>query len=229
MDEQSKISAIRQEKVEALIISTAERLRRERTWSILLLIIAIVSTTIYATLKDPFVNTFSRIGNYYGYRGLYIIWAVVISFCFQTSTILLFKLTGYPRKWGYVALALASFFLIVTAIIPSIKEELLFWHRLHKWTTFFFVMSMLTAQHPFFVWLARKIPRLKALLRNWQLIVLCTSMASLLVQGQTGIFELLFFLGLGTLLIYLCWILFTERIEETEINEHNDAQEPSRM
>ena len=194
-------------------------LKRERFLAVALLLIAILGTTIFATLQNPFVNTFSRVGNYFGYRVLYLVWAIVISLCIHTSALLLFRLTGYKRKWGYIALALASFFLIVTAIIPSIKEELLFWHKLHKWTTFFFVMSMLTAQHPYFVWLARKIPRLKILLRNWQLIILIGSMSSLIVQGQTGIFELWFFLGLGTLLIYLNWVLFSEKIQETKINE----------
>jgi hypothetical protein len=213
MEQKSKISVIRHEK---LSFQMAERLRLERFWAIVLLIIALSTITLYGTLKNPFINTFSRIGNYYNYRGLYIIWAIVVSICIHTVTILIFKLTGYPRKWGYLALALSSFFLIITAIIPSLKEELPFWHALHKWTTFFYVMSMLTAQHPFFVWLARKIPRIKVLLRNWQLIILCGSMTSLLIQGQTGIFELWFFLGLGALLIYLSWILFTEKINEAE-------------
>jgi hypothetical protein len=203
----------------------AQRLKRERFTAVALLLIAVLATTMYAMLRNPFINTFSRIGNYYGYRWLYIVWAVMISFCIHSSTLLLFKLTAYPRKWGYIALALSSFFLIVTAIIPSIKEELLFWHRLHKWTTFFFVMSMLTAQHPFFVWLARKIPRIKKLLRNWQLIILIGSMSSLIIQGQTGIFELWFFLGLGTLLIYLAWILFTEKIDEIETDERKQEKE----
>ena len=120
---------------------------------------------------------------------------------------------------GYFGLFSASFFLIITAIIPSIKEQLPFWHVLHKWTTFFYVMSMITALHPFFVWLGRKIPRLKILLRNWQLIILSGSLISLLLQGQTGVFELWFFWGLGTLLIYLSWILFTEQIDKMERNE----------
>jgi hypothetical protein len=84
---------------------------------------------------------------------------------------------------------------------------------------------MLTAQHPFFVWLARKIPRIKKLLRNWQLIILIGSMSSLIIQGQTGIFELWFFLGLGTLLIYLAWILFTEKIDEIETDERKQEKE----
>ncbi len=229
MEQKSKISVINRESDLSLSSQVADRLRQERFWAIVLPVAAVLAVTLYGTLKNPFINTFSRIGNYYTYRGLYIIWAIVVSVCIHTATILLFKLTGYPRKWGYLALALSSFFLIITAIIPSVKEQLPFWHALHKWTTFFYVMSMLTAQHPFFVWLARKVPRIKVLLRNWQLIILCGSMASLLIQGQTGIFELWFFLGLGSLLIYLAWILFTEKIEEAEQHEHTTEKERVRL
>lgn len=223
MDNQSDISVLDS------LFGEAQRLKRDRFRAVVLISVAIVGTTIYAMLKNPFVNTFSKIGNYFGYRSLYIFWAIMVSFCIQSATLLLFKLTGYPRKWGYWALALSTFFLIVTAIIPSIKEELLFWHRLHKWTTFFYVMSMLTAQHPYFVWLARKIPRLRTLLRNWQLIVLIGSMSSLLIQGQTGIFELWFFWGLGSLLLYLSWILFTEKIEMAAKNEQQKADSRENM
>ncbi|MCF7832448.1 MAG: hypothetical protein K9N05_02580 [Candidatus Marinimicrobia bacterium] len=219
MDDQIKTSSISRENENQLLSEERALLRRKRFWAITMLVIAIFFTMIYATLKNPFINTFSKIGNYYSYRGLYIFWAVVISFCFHVSTLLLFDLTDYTRKWGHLALALASFFLIITAIIPSVKEELFFLHVVHKWTTFFFVMSLLTAIHPYFVWLARRIPRLKKLLRNWQLVILLTCMGSLLIQGQTGIFELLFFLGTGTLLIYLCWVLFTEKIEKLENND----------
>ncbi len=225
MGNQSKTSSINRKanaleaNIDVIILS------RERFWAIILILIAVFVTTIYSTLKNPFINTFSKIGNYYGYRGLYIIWAISISFCVHTSSLLLFKLTHFDKKSGYWGLVFASFFLIITAIIPSLSEQLPFWHVLHKWTTFFYVMSMITALFPFFIWLGKKIPRLKILLRNWQLIILIGSIGSLLIQGQTGIFELLFFWGLGTLMIYLCWILFTEQIEKMERNEQITEQE----
>ena len=218
MDNQSKTSSVEYVGLKEI----AARLRRERFWAICLIFILSLATVFYGTLKNPFTNTFSRIGNYYGYRGLYIMWALLVGFCLQTTSILLFKLTNYNKKWAYWALSLTSFFIIVTAIIPSLKEKWLFLHALHKWTTFLFVMSMVAAFHPFLVWLSRKIPRLKALLRNWQLLILGGSLTSLLIQGQTGIFELWFFLGLGTLMIYLSWILFTERIEEVEKYEQKE-------
>lgn len=224
MNEQSEIFSIDREQNAAILVEEVARLRRERFWAIVLIVTVILATTFYGTLKNPFTNTFSKIGNYYGYRGLYIVWAIIVSICLQTATLFLFKLTHFDKKWCYLALSLASFFLIVTAIIPSIKEEFLFLHVLHKWTTFLFVMAMVTAFHPFLVWLSRKVQNLKALLRNWQLIILSGSLISLLIQGQTGIFELWFFWGLGTLMIYLIWILFTEKIDVLENNEHNQKK-----
>ncbi|MCK4530550.1 MAG: hypothetical protein KAU44_05180 [Candidatus Marinimicrobia bacterium] len=225
MENQSKTSSINRKANALEANSDVIMLRRERFWTITLILIVIFMTTFYGTLKNPFINTFSKIGNYHGYRGFYIIWAISISLCIHISSLLLFKLTHFDKKMGYVGLISASFFLIITAIIPSLSEQLPFWHVLHKWTTFFYVMSMITALFPFFIWLGRKIPRLKVLLRNWQLIILIGSIGSLLIQGQTGIFELWFFWGLGTLMIYLCWILFTEQIEKMERNEQITEQE----
>ncbi len=224
VENRSKTSSINSENNYSALFDIAIRLRRERFWAISLVLIIMLATIFYGTLKNPFTNTFSKSGNYYGYRGLYIIWAFTISFCLQTTSVLLFKLTKYDKKWAFWALSFASFFMITTALIPSLKEKGFFLHALHKWTTFFFVMSLVAALHPFFVWLGRKIPRIKILLRNWQLLILIGSMTSLIIQGQTGIFELWFFLGLGTLLIYLCWILFTEKIEEAEQNEQITEQ-----
>ena len=221
MENQSNTSSVDKTELQDI----ADRLRRERFWSVSLIVILLLITVFYGTLQNPFTNTFSRIGNYYGYRGLYIIWAILVGVCLQTTSILLFKLTGYNKKWAFWALSLTSFFIIITAIIPSFKEKWLFLHALHKWTTFLFVMSMVAAFHPFLVWLSRKIPRLKALIRNWQLLILGGSLTSLLIQGQTGIFELWFFLGLGTLMIYLCWILFTEKIDEVESYEQKEIKE----
>ena len=219
MENHSNISSLDQVELREV----AERLHRERFWAVMLIAILLLATIIYGTLKNPFTNTFSRIGNYYGYRGLYIAWAVLIGFCLQTTSILLFKLTDYNKKWAYWALSMTSFFIIITALIPSFKEKWFFLHALHKWTTFLFVMSMVASFHPFLVWLSRKIPRLRSLLRNWQLLILGGSLTSLLIQGQTGIFELWFFLGLGTLMIYLSWILFTERINKVEEYEQSES------
>ena len=161
MENQSKTSSIKRKANALETNSNVTILRHERFWAIALILIAIFSTGIYGTLRNPFINTFSKIGNYYSYRGFYIIWAISVSICIHTSSLLLFKLTNYYKKSGYWGLISASFFLIITAIIPSIKEQLPFWHILHKWTTFFYVISMITALYPFFIWLPKKIPKLK--------------------------------------------------------------------
>ncbi|MEA3392412.1 MAG: hypothetical protein U9Q91_05495, partial [Candidatus Marinimicrobia bacterium] len=131
MKNQSKTSSISRRSNNQDIIDTVMKLRRERFWTIILILIAVFATMIFGTLKNPFTNTFSKIGNYYGYRGLYILWAISISICIHTSSLLLFRLTNYDKKLGYWGLVSASFFLIITAIIPSLSEQLPFWHVLH--------------------------------------------------------------------------------------------------
>lgn len=194
-------------------------LTNERNRLLFFMILSILITVIYACLKDPFTYTFSKIGNYFGFRGLYIIWATIISFCFQYASLKLFNLTHYTKKFAIIASFFSSFFLIITAIIPSLKDQWYTLHVIHKWTTFFYVMSMITALHPFFVWLARSNPNLVKILRNWQLLILAGSISSLLIQGQTGIFELWFYFGLGTLLIYLTCTLYSIEISRVLSNE----------
>lgn len=199
----------------------APSLQREKMVVLLSVLSSLIFTLIFACLKNPFNYTFSKIGNYFGYRGLYISWGILTGFCFQFAGLKLFKLTRYNKLYAYIALSLASFFLIVTTLIPSIQGKWPTLHILHKWTTFFYVMSMITAFHSFFIFLAQQRSNLIIILRNWQLIILSGSIASLLIQGQTGIFELWFFLGLGTLLIYLTCTLYEKEIRRTLNNEQD--------
>ena len=227
MENPTKTSSVNSRADYQQMLDEVNKLRQERFIAISLLLIILLITMVYGTLKNPFIHTFSKIGNYFSYRTWYIAWAVTVSFCMHTTTILLFRLGKYTSKLGYGGIACASFFLIITAIIPSLKEQLPLWHVIHKWTTFFYVMSMITSLYPFFIYLSRKIPRLKVLLRNWQLLILIGSLTSLIIQGQTGIFELWFYFSLVTLMLYLSWTLFTEAINKASTYSGNNNREIS--
>lgn len=188
-------------------------LKRERLLVVSLLSAALLATLTYGTLENPFHYSFSNIGNYFPYREWYIIWAAVTGFFLYFSVISLFRLEKYKQRFAHLSISVVPLFLVVTALIPSVSEEMPFWHVLHRWTTFFFVMCMIFSVHPFLLYLGDKKPWLSDLLRNWQLVILAGSMASLILQGQTGIFELWFFVTTIILLIYLSWILYTENIE----------------
>ena len=190
--------------------------RKQRFFLLSILFLSLCGTIVFGTLENPFHYTFSKIGNYFPYREWYILWAVVIGISVHIASVCLFRIEKYRRKYAFVCIACATFFLIVTALIPSIKEEMYFWHIVHKWTTFFYVMSMLVALHPFVLFLGRTKPLLWVILRNWELLILLGSMSSLIIQGKTGIFELWFIIMTISLLMYLVVVLYRDKIEKLE-------------
>jgi hypothetical protein len=192
------------------------KFRRQRFVILGILSLSLLATIAFGTLENPFHYTFSKIGNYFPYREWYILWAVVIGVSVHIASVCLFRLENYRHQYAYISIACATFFLIITALIPSVKEEMYFWHIVHKWTTFFYVMSMLVALHPFVLFLGRTKPRLWVILRNWELLILFGSMSSLIIQGKTGIFEIWFIIMTISLLIYLVLVLYRDKIEKLE-------------
>lgn len=206
-----------------ILANAIRKQRLRRNVLVLLLLLALVATMVYGTLEDPFRYTFSNIGNYFPYREWYILWAVYVGLVIQTVSLCLFRLEQYSARYAHISIYCATFFLIVTALIPSLKEEMFAWHVIHKWTTFFYVMSTLTALHSFVLYLGRTKPRLWILLRNWELLILIGSMSSLIIQGQTGIFELWFIVMALSLLGYLVIVLRGHKIVKLQNSRHESG------
>jgi hypothetical protein len=201
-------------RTQAVLHEEIHRQRRSRLCLVVLLLFTLTATLVYGTLKDPFHYTFSRIGNDFPYREWYIVWALVTALTIQITAIRLFRLEKYPYGYAYVSIRCASFFLIVTALIPSLPEQMHVWHIIHKWTTFFYVISTIIALHPFVLFLGRTKPRLWIILKNWEWLILIGSMSSLIIQGKTGIFELWFIIMTLSLLMYLVVVLHGDRLEK---------------
>ncbi|MFO7841468.1 MAG: hypothetical protein R6V48_04845 [Fidelibacterota bacterium] len=189
----------------------------ERALSAALLTFILIFTLIYGTLENPFIYSFSNIGNYFHYRELYIFWAFITGFTLYFSVISLFELENYQKTYARLSITGVPFFIIVTALIPSL-ETIPFWREVHRWTTFFFVMCMIFSIHPFLLDLAERKPYLSPLLGKWQFAILAGCMLLLVFQGQTGMFELWFFVMTCSLLIYLVWFLFSEALENVSIS-----------
>jgi len=68
--------------------------RRQRIIIMSSLLVALMFTIVYGTIQNPFVFTFSKIGNRFtfGNRVLFITWASFTWFVIQSSIIALFRL-----------------------------------------------------------------------------------------------------------------------------------------
>lgn len=202
--------------------------RRIRIFVMSILLAALLLTVVYGTLENPFIYTFSNIGNFFDYRALFIVWAIVSGIAIQVSIQALFRLEEYQAKAKYTFAALSSVFLILTAIIPALKDIYPFWHFLHTAFAVIYALFILITLVPFVNWVSRENPRLKLVLQIWMIVIWIGSLLPLIILGKSGLFEMWFFVTVIMFMLYLSMILFEEKIvkmsvaflkNETNLNE----------
>ncbi|QVK20961.1 hypothetical protein KHQ82_01090 [Mycoplasmatota bacterium] len=192
--------------------------RRKRMTVMASLLAVLVFTVVYGTLQNPFVFTLSKIGNRFsfGNRALFITWASSTGFVIQLSIIALFSLEKYQKKRDYTFIGIGSIFLFLTAIAPSL-EEYPFWTWIHLLTAGLFGFFISIGFYPFIIWVARENPRLRKIVYVWVSIIWGGCFLWMFLLGNTGIFELWFFLSFIIFLLYLSLTLFEEKIVKTSI------------
>ncbi len=94
MDE-SKIFDPNFRKTHLHVICDLYKQRRNRIIVMSGLLITLIMTAIYGTLENPFKYTLSNIGNFFSYREIFIIWAVIAGASIQTACVSLFKLEKF--------------------------------------------------------------------------------------------------------------------------------------
>ncbi|XMB72108.1 hypothetical protein RJI07_08365 [Mycoplasmatota bacterium WC30] len=186
--------------------------RRTRTGIMTVLIIALLFTLIFGSLENPFVYTMSNIGNFFTYRILFIIWAVIAGIAIESTVVALFKLEKYNTKYGYLFILLATSFLITTALIPALKQVYPFWHLIHTITSGLFAIFLYLALVPFSRWISKENPRLRIYITIWQIVIWIGSILILLFFWHSAMFELWFFMSNIIYLLYLSLVLFEEKI-----------------
>ncbi len=207
--------SVRDEFIKKNLFDTQIELTRQRRIRIAImsfLLVSLLFTLVFGSLENPFVYTFSNIGNFFTYRILFIIWAIICGLSIQISLLTLFKLEKYEGKIKYVFVALATVFLVLTAIIPALKDKYPFWHLIHTAFAGFHALFLLLALFPFVTWLSRENPRLRIVLRIWMAVIWVGSVMTLVFFGKSGLFELWFFITNIVFLLYLSLVLFEEKI-----------------
>ena len=114
------------------ILLSLRQERIKRTMIMSLLVSALLLTIFFGTIENPFQYTFSKIGNRFTVtnRILFIVWAAYTGFSIQTSVLILFQLECYDKKRQYIFIHIATVFLIISALSPSL-DQLVFWTKIH--------------------------------------------------------------------------------------------------
>ncbi len=186
--------------------------RRIRTATMSLLISALVLTLIYGMLENPFVYTLSNIGNFFTYRFIFITWSIVTGGSIQIAVVILFGLEKYKTKYGYLFIGLSVLFLVLTAILPALKDQFPFFHILHTITSGLHALFLLLALVPYSIWVSKENPRLRIYIYIWTAVIYIGSALMLVLFQHSALFELWFFVSNILYLLYLCLVLFEEAI-----------------
>jgi len=182
------------------------------------LLSALLFTIVYGTIQNPFVFTFSKIGNRFsfGNRVLFIVWAAYTGFVILSSILALFRLENYTRKRDYTYILIAVIFLTFASFAPSL-EEYPFWTWVHIVTAGLFSVFITLGFYPFIIWVARENPRLRITVYIWLSIIWGGGFLWIFLLGNTGVFEIWFFSTFIIFLLYLSLTLFEEKIVKTSV------------
>lgn len=191
--------------------------RRMRTTIMSLLISTLVLTLVYGMLENPFVYTLSNIGNFFSYRFVFIIWSIMTGASIQIAVIILFKLEKYKTKYGYIFIGLSVVFLVLTAILPALKEQFPFFHVLHTITSGLHALFLFLALIPYSRWVSEENPRLRRNIYIWTAIIYIGSVLMIVLFRHSAMFELWFFISNIIYLLFLCQVLFEEAIVKKSV------------
>jgi hypothetical protein len=201
------------------------RQRRNRFIIMSLLLLNLLITVIYGTLENPFIYTLSNIGNFFTYREVFILWAMITGFSIQTACLALFRLENYRQKQHFSFIVYASIALVLTAIIPALKDTFPFWHYVHLLTALFYALFLILGLLPFIRFISRENPRLNKAIRIWEYVIMGGSFISVIIFGKSGIFELWFVTSVTMFLLYLSLILYEENIVKISVELLRDEKD----
>jgi hypothetical protein len=216
MDE-SKIHDPKFRKTHLHVICDLYKQRRNRMIVMSGLMITLIMTVIYGTLENPFKYTLSNIGNFFTYREIFIIWAVIAGASIQTACVTLFRLEQFKQKRSYTFIVYASIALVLTAIIPAIKDTFPFWHFVHVLIAINYALFLILGLQPFLRYISKENPRLRKIIAIWQYVIVGGGFLSVLIFGMSGIFEIWFIATVTMFLLYLSLILYEENIVKKSV------------
>ncbi|MBN2540877.1 MAG: hypothetical protein JXB08_05060 [Bacilli bacterium] len=191
--------------------------RKIRTGVMSLLLFALMFTLVFGMLEDPIIYTLSNIGNFFTYRIIFIVWAIIAGTSIEVAVLSLFRLEAYKSKYGRIFIYLAVLFLIATAIIPALKDDYPILHVIHTITSGLLALFLYLGLVPFARWISKENPRLQVVIAIWLGIIWIGSVLMIVLFWHSAMFELWFFVSNIAFLLYLSLVLFEEKIVKTSV------------
>lgn len=205
---------------------TLHQTKRQRMFIISYLLFALVLTIAFGTLEDPVRYTLSNIGNRFGWgpRIMFIIWAFISGSAIEISFIFIMKLIHYESRKTLMFIGLTTFSIIVTGLVPALKNEFPFWHTLHFITSSLIAVFFFSAMIPLLIHIDKIIPEYRKFMIIWVSLILAGSVVVLVLFKWSAMFEIWFFVTIILFLIYLTSSLYEKVMLETYYQKHSDFE-----
>lgn len=100
-------------------------------------------TLWFGTIKNPIDFTMSKIGNYLSYRPIFILWGIMTGLLLVYSVSHMYERAGYYNKHSHNLLAVSYAFLVLTVLVPCMKESLEVLYYIHLACSFLFAAMIL--------------------------------------------------------------------------------------
>lgn len=165
--------------------------------------IILITTLSFGTRESPFAYTLSMIGNRFDARLNFIIWGVVTAGLLILLVLHIFKLGAFKHETARKHLIRSGVFLILTVLTPAIEELWPILHRLHAIYGALFGLSLVASIYYFIKYLEAFNEKLFSI--SFFLLMLSAggSAALFFLFGNTGLFELFFFISISLVLLFL--------------------------
>ena len=162
-----------------------------------------VYTSSFGFKQNPFTYTFSMIGNQFEQMTQFIICGIVTGGLLVFFIGWLFKHAAYKDKKARRLLIWSNVFLMFCVATPAIREIDPIAHKLHALWGGLFGISLCMSVYFFIKHLIATNKNVSPRALMYYNIVVFGSIACLLFFGNTGVFELFFFITLSILLMVL--------------------------
>lgn len=171
------------------------------------IIIIPLFTIFLGTKRPPSQYTLSMIGNRFDYRFQYILWGIITGGLLVYYILHLFKKSNYTEKRAKKFLIWSDIFLMLTVLIPALEEIMPLFAFMHRFFAAAFGISLIASLYFFILYISKDDNTVKRRYLMMLFVIVAGSVFFYFIFGNTGIFELFFFISITLYLIILSTLL----------------------
>ncbi len=186
-----------------LLLMDKLKIKFEDWFAIIATTIILVTTISFGTRESPLDYTLSMIGNRFDARLEFIAWGILTAGLLIIYVLHIFKLGAFKHKKARKYLIRSGAFLVLTVLTPAMEEIWPIMHKLHAIWGALFGLSLVVSLYFFIKYLREFNEKLFSISFLLLMLSVGGSISLLFLFGNTGLFELFFFISISLVLLFL--------------------------